>query len=262
MSTRRITDFQKYISIIAILAILLVSSPGLAMAATVAPISGEDDGGGLVGAAVTPTPVTLFPSGLVTGTTTAFLWRAVSTRTTHYELYLTKAGRIMPGYYPKLLTKAAAACALGIGTCRYPSPVLTKGATYTWKVRAYAGSWSAFSAVKSFVFTNPARATLKAPIGNVIVATGTTVTLSWYAVRNATSYKVNLKTEVNYSRPAVYSNRPITPTTANCPKGTGICSLSVNVVSSTTLMNYSWNVTTSNPAGLGPVSLTGTFRKR
>lgn len=253
MLTRRITDFQKYISIIAILAILLVSSPGLAMAATESPISGEDDGGGLVGPAALP--VTLFPTGGVTGTTTTFLWRAVSTRTTIYQLYLTKAGRIMPGY-PKLLTKAAAACPTGTGNCRASSPVLTAGAPYQWKVRSY-NTGGSYSAVKNFYLLKPARATLRAPKGNVMVATGTTIALSWNAVKNAANYKVYVK-----KGSSTYVNRTITAAAASCPAGTGICSLRIGAVSSTTTINYSWNITTWNPAGYGPVSLTAYFRKK
>jgi subtilisin family serine protease len=99
----------------------------------------------LWGAAPSPIPTPLTPSGTVSDTTPTFTWTRV-TGATSYQFSVYQGATLK---YTK--TVASSACGSNATNCvNTPTNVLAQAA-HTWKVRAYVGgAWKTFSASKSF----------------------------------------------------------------------------------------------------------------
>lgn len=119
---------------------------------------------------------------------------------------------------------------------------------YFWRVRARIGSTaSSFSSPFNFTtqFQPPAAPILVSP-GNGQPNAATSLTLTWNAVSGATSYRVQVATNSNFTTGIVLDDSTVTATSRNI----------AGLLNST---QYFWRVRATNPGGPGPYSTTFSF---
>lgn len=126
---------------------------------------------------------------------------------------------------------------------------LTNNATYHWRVAAKnAAGQGSYSTIFSFTtaMLPPAAPNLLSP-ANGAIGIPLMANMQWQAVSGATSYNIQLATDVNFNN-IVYNANP-TGISQTVPAGT----LQLNTL-------YFWRVRASNAGGFGPYSTTRNFR--
>lgn len=129
------------------------------------------------------------------------------------------------------------------------STLLLNSTVYYWRVCANNAAGSGpFSAIFNFttVAAPPAAPNLLAP-ANGAIGIPLMANMQWQAVSGATSYNIQIATDVNFVN-TVYNANP-TGTSQTVPAGT----LQLNTL-------YFWRVRASNSGGFGPYSATRNFR--
>ncbi len=172
-------------------------------------------------------------NGATNQSTTLTLSWSASANATSYDLYLGTTNT--PGVYAQNLS----------GTSFAVSTALSAGSTYYWYVIAKNSAGSApASTTWSFATTAsvPGQVTLTSPV-NGATNQSTTLTLSWSASANATSYDVYLGTS---STPGVYAQNL---------SGTSFAVSTALSAGST----YYWYVIAKNSVGSAPASTTWSF---
>ena len=197
-----------------------------------------------------PDPTTLIsPSGAIANTTPTYEWNAVPEARKYYLWVNDSTSNRIRQWY----TAAEANCPSGTGTCSViPATGLNPGAS-KWKILTWnPKGYGPFSSVMAFtiVTTPPGRATLVSPKGTI---TTTTPTYKWNAVLKTEKYYLWVNDSTGNRIMQWY-----TAAEANCPSGTGICS-----VTPMTVLNpgtCKWKIQTWNSIGYGPWSSTISFK--
>jgi hypothetical protein len=202
-----------------------------------------------VSSSVPPATTLASPSGVISDTTPAYTWNAVTNATYYYLWVNDSTGNKIKTWH----TAAAAGCASGTGTCSVtPATTLASGAgkwwIQTWNPSGY-GLWSAPMGFTVSSSTVPPAATLVAPSGAI---SDTTPTYTWNAVANATYYYLWVNDSSGNKIKTWY-----TAAAAGCSSGTGTCS----VTPAKTLAGGAgrWWIQTWNPSGYGPWSAVKNF---
>jgi hypothetical protein len=178
------------------------------------------------------------PSGVITDTTPTYTWNAVP-YSTWYHLWINDStGNKINQWY----TRGEAGCASGIGNCTVTPTTEVRGAGQWW-VQTYSsvglGSWSTGLSFTAPI-TPPAAATQVSPTGAI---SDTTPTYIWNAVSNSTWYCLYVNDSTGNKINQWYSAAQ-----ANCPLGTGNCSVTPTTeVEGTSI----WYIRTYNSGGLG-----------
>lgn len=176
------------------------------------------------------------PSGTLTQAPSSFYWSAV-TGSSVYLLTVTKTGGTP---VTKWVTSGTAGCVSGSGTCSATVSMSFTDGTYAWTVQPFTNALQVASTSASFTLTTTATTPLiVSPTGAV---TTNTPTYTWNADASATGYFLKITTN---SGLVLYSST-LNLTTANCPSGTGTCSLTPAVTLPSGINRWSIFVLPSN----------------
>jgi hypothetical protein len=178
------------------------------------------------------------PSGPITDTTPTYTWSTVPGSTWYY-LYVSgpSGNAVINQWY----TSANANC--NETTCSVtPTTTLAFG-TYKWWVQTYnSAGYGPWSTAADFSL---GKVTLISPSGSIDIATPT---YEWSSVPDATWYRLWLSGPCGNT----VIDKWYTAAAANCPGGSGTCSVSPDATLA--YDNYKWWIQTYNSAGYGPWS--------
>jgi len=122
-------------------------------------------------AALVP-PTIIFPTGAISLTQPTYKWKPI-TGATKYELQLYKGSTKIFDY-----TVTSSVCPTPLQCSYKPAKILTVNSAYQWRIRAYKGAWSSYSAFAPFTVM-PAGSSFSSPFTST--ATGwTPVRGTWY----------------------------------------------------------------------------------